>query len=140
MFSIDGCVESDRVDCGPPNIFDHDGITHNLYTLDGSALRALLLMDGQHVAQSVVHRASMADLQGLDPHLVNIDKTAMPALDAALVGSLQDGAFNGNSVDSKYDVTKQKDCPTCGTPDHPAHCLQRPKYQAECEAMAGVVF
>ena len=102
-------------------------LTICIYTLDGSALRALLLMDGQHVAQSVVHRASMADLQGLDPHLVNIDKTAMPALDAALVGSLQDGAFNGNSVDSKYDVTKQKDCPTCGTPDYPAHCLQRPK-------------
>jgi hypothetical protein len=32
----------------------------------------------------------MADLTGLDPHLVNLDKTTMTALDAALVGSLQD--------------------------------------------------
>ena len=92
----------------------------------------------QHVAQSVAHRASMADLQGLDPHVVNIDKTAMPALDAALVGSLHDTAFIGNSVHSKYDadVTKKTDCPTCGPPDHPAQWLQCPKYQAEREAIA----
>jgi hypothetical protein len=75
----------------PPNLVDHDGFEHHLLSLDCSTLRALLY-DGwlQHVANSVVHRASMADLTGLDPHLVNLDKTTMTALDAALVGSLQD--------------------------------------------------
>lgn len=122
----------------PPNIVDHDGCSYDLLQMDDNMLHGLLY-DGwlQHVACSVNHRASMADLTGLDPHLVNLDKTSLTALDAALVGSLQDGAFIGSAIHSKYDVTKQKHCTDCGVPDTPAHWLQCPKYQAEREAIEG---
>ena len=93
----------------PPLVIDHDGFAYNLFDLDAAALQ-MLLYDGwlQHVSSTVLHRASMADLSGLDPQLVNLDKSKMTALDAALVGSLQDGAFIGSAVHSKYDVTKVK--------------------------------
>eukprot|EP00435_Cladocopium_sp_Y103_P034796 s173_g9.t1 len=122
----------------PPFLMDHDGLSFDFMSLDSNLLRSLLY-DGwlQHVARSVNHRDSMMDLDGLDPHVAGADKSSLSALDAALVGSLQAGAFIGDSIHSKYDYTKSKDCQLCGVPDTPVHWLQCPKYSAERTAIEG---
>lgn len=114
-----------------PFVIDHDGFAFHLLDIDSDTLK-MLLHDGwlQYVASAVSHRATMSDLAGLDTDLVATHLTSMTALDCSLMGALQSGAFLGNDVHSKYDVTKQACCDLCHVPDCPEHWLVCPRFQA----------
>ena len=113
----------------PPYLIDHDGISHHLLHT-ATATWDELLFDAwlQHVCQQVRHRATMADLAGIDPHLaLGVGKEAT-ALDRALISSLQSGAFMSAAQHSKYDLTKESMCISCNVADSPLHWLQCPRY------------
>eukprot|EP00438_Fugacium_kawagutii_P027064 Skav214855 [mRNA] locus=scaffold16:296995:306518:- [translate_table: standard] len=123
-----------RVD--PPNLIDHDGFSYDLYSSAKKTLTAAL-HDGwaQHVAQAVNHRHTMQDLQGIDFSLAQLDKHKLTALENSLVASLQAGSFIGNEIHSKYDVTKDRLCHLCHTPDGPGHWLDCPRFQPQRDAI-----
>eukprot|EP00438_Fugacium_kawagutii_P005624 Skav235142 [mRNA] locus=scaffold1072:49794:54677:- [translate_table: standard] len=119
-----------------PFLVDQDGFRFNLIQVDCATL-LMVLEDGwlQHVARQVQHRTSMSDLVGIDPVAVRFDAKQMTALDRALLGSLQSGAFIGNNIHAKYDVTKNKLCATCQVVDDPEHWLTCPRFQAQRAAI-----
>ena len=120
----------------PPFFFDHDGCRHNLLDLDDSTLDELL-RDAwlQFVASKVQKRKTMSDLTGLDPHLVAQCLKGKSALDTALIGSLNGGAFIGDAAHSKYDLTKQPLCDVCGVAADVSHRPECPKFSCVRNAM-----
>lgn len=67
----------------------------------------------------------MADLDGIDPHLaLGVSKDAT-ALEGALISSLQGGAFMSATQHSKYDLTKDRTCPSCNVDDSPLPWLHK---------------
>eukprot|EP00435_Cladocopium_sp_Y103_P039530 s1405_g10.t1 len=115
----------------PPFFYDHDSLCHHLLHIDRGTLEELL-WDGwlQFVARQVQHRGTMRDLHGLDPQLVHSGKRTLNALDTALVGSLQSGAFISASSHCKFDKTKDGMCSRCLVEDTPAHWLVCPRFQS----------
>ena len=113
----------------PPWLRDHDGNLFDVLRLDHKGLLALL-RDGwlQYVAHSVTHRKSMADLRGLDPDLVMLDKHSLTALDFSRLLALQEGAFLSPWAQAKFDSTKKPVCTLCSTPDTQQHWLVCPRF------------
>eukprot|EP00438_Fugacium_kawagutii_P020571 Skav226934 [mRNA] locus=scaffold965:110011:119532:+ [translate_table: standard] len=115
----------------PPFFLDHDGCRHHLLLLDDVAMDELL-WDGwlQMLSRTVLHRATMHDLDGIDMHLVHADRSQMDALELSLLGSLQAGAFISSFNHSKFDATKSSACTLCGVANTQQHMLVCPKYES----------
>ena len=124
----------------PPHFLDHDGHSHHILHLDDAALFDLLV-DGwyQHIAATVIHRNTMANLCGLDTALLRSKVSKLNSLDTALVGALNAGAFMSQSSQSKFDLTKQKDCEHCNVPDTQLHWLECPKNEPVKGSISGWV-
>ena len=66
----------------PPYVVDHDGISHHILSTAATTWGELLYDAWlQFVCQQVRHRATMADLDGLDPHLARGVSKGATALD-----------------------------------------------------------
>ena len=106
----------------PPFLQTHDGVTHHLFDADARVLQ-LDLQDAWHqqVARRVCHRATMSDLEGIDPTLSRLDAPQQTAGDQGLISMLQSGAFLSASSHAKFDLTKSEECIHCGELDTVAH-------------------
>ena len=84
----------------PPMVIDHEGLCHNFVAMPGALLYRLLVHGWlQHVARCHTHRKQMADLQGLDPALLQADAKQLTALDAR--GMQRSGlgpSFSGTNI------------------------------------------
>ncbi|CAE7325636.1 unnamed protein product [Symbiodinium sp. CCMP2456] len=115
----------------PPVAWDHEGLQHDLVCAPAAMLRRRL----EHawlrfVAFSHRHRATMGDLDGLDPSLLHADAKGLSALDTARQAALRSGAFIFDNVQARFDVTKSGLCELCGVEDDAEHRVcQCPKFQ-----------
>ena len=78
----------------------------------------------------------MTDLKGLDVHLVYRHGPKLNALEAALLSSLQSGAFLGDAMHSKFDFTKTPRCSHCDADDTVLHWLVCPRYHNQRATIA----
>ena len=115
----------------PPYLVDHDGCQFHVLNTPVKVFHALLFDAWlQHLAHTVQHRKTMADLIGLDAALAPVCEMRLDALQASLVGALQSGAFLGDAIHSKYDKTKSALCNRCQVPDTVLHWLECPRFAA----------
>ena len=110
-----------------PLLYDHDGVMIAFLTIHPDELRTLL-HDAwlQFVSSRVAHRKTMHDLMGLDPGLLRESQRGRDALQLALLGSLNAGAFIDQAAHSRYDLTKDGLCRHCRTLDSQEHWLTCP--------------
>eukprot|EP00435_Cladocopium_sp_Y103_P057066 s239_g19.t1 len=115
----------------PPFLIDHDNCGFDLMQLDEKQL-LMLLYDGwlQLVARVVSSRKTMVDLEGLDPLLLRAVGANLTGLQAALLSSLQSGAFLDQAMQAHFDMSKTGICPLCGVPDSALHWLSCPRFEA----------
>ena len=115
----------------PPLVWDHEGLQHDLLRTPASLLRRRL----EHawlrfVACAHRHRATMHDLEGIDPSLLQADVAGLSALDAARLAAVRSGAFLFDHMQSRFDLTKTGICEHCGVEDDPEHRVCHcPKFQ-----------
>ena len=122
----------------PPFLCDHDGVHHDLFSLDSRLLDSLIYDAWlQHVACQVVHRKTMDDLEGLDHVLAPGASASLDALQMSLVSALQSGAFLGAASHCRYDFSQFGSCPHCGCDDTPAHWLSCPRYDSIRQSIPG---
>ena len=115
----------------PPMIVDHDGLEHSLLDTDPRGLD-FLLRDAwcQRVSERVRHRHLMKDLNGIDMILARSVTARCTAQDAAILAALQSGTFLSAHSQSKFDLTKNSMCSTCGVKNDHVHWLQCPKFHS----------
>ncbi|CAE7670476.1 unnamed protein product [Symbiodinium sp. CCMP2592] len=98
----------------PPLVMDHEGLQHDVLKAPALLLRRRL----EHawlrfVAFAHKHRATMHDLDGIDPSLLQADVGGLSALDTARYAAVRSGAFLFDHVQSRFDFTKTGDCDLC---------------------------
>ncbi|CAE7670713.1 unnamed protein product, partial [Symbiodinium sp. CCMP2456] len=109
----------------PPLVIDHEGLSHNLVAMPSALLYRLLVHAWlQYVARCHTHRKQMADLNGLDPALLQADAKQLTALDTARYASVRAGAFLFGHQHSHYDLTQTGCCESCGVPDTVEHRIR----------------
>ncbi|CAE7803672.1 DHX57 [Symbiodinium sp. CCMP2592] len=106
----------------PPLVMDHEGLQHDVLKAPALLLRRRL----EHawlrfVAFAHKHRATMHDLDGIDPSLLQADVGGLSALDTARYAAVRSGAFLFDHVQSRFDFTKTGDCDLCDVPDTAQH-------------------
>ena len=124
----------------PPMVQDHEGLQHDLVGAPARLIRRRL----EHawlgfVAHAHQHRATMHDLHGLDPSLLQADVSGLSSLDAARYAAIRSGAFLFDHQQSRFDLAKTGNCELCDVPDDAEHRVCHcPKYQAAREPHAWV--
>ena len=113
----------------PPLFSDHDGLIHNLFTLDSVALDSLLEEAWmQHVAEQVRHRSTLSDLAGIDKfQTLQFDDKLTP-LKLAQINCIREGSFISPWQQSRFDLTKHADCAVCNVPNTQLHWVECPKF------------
>ena len=106
----------------PPQVLDHEGLEHDVLRAPAVLLRRRLEHAWlKYVAVAHRHRATMHDLDGIDPGLLRADVNGLSALDTARYAAVRSGAFLFDHVQSKFDLCKTGDCDLCNVPDTAEH-------------------
>ena len=126
----------------PPYLTDHDGLQHNILTIDHHYLRSIL-EDAwrQRVALDASTRTDLQGLQGVNWPACRHLSAHHTALQSAQICALREGAFYLNTHKAKYDCFISATCARCLQPDTVDHrCLHCPGFStsraAHPEALA----
>ena len=112
----------------PPYFYDGDGCRHHLQHLDSSVLEILLKEAWlQFVSSRICHRATMK-VTSLDLFLWDRLFSGLDAFSQSTIAALASGAFVDNAKKSKFDTTKEANCPFCGHRDLQEHWPLCPGY------------
>ena len=107
-----------------PFFVDHDGCRFDFLQTDPREV-FMALEDAwlQHVARTVNHRQTMADLSGLNGALVRLCSKHYTPLEVATLRAIQSGSFLAPAAQAKFDLTKKSVCSFCGGKDSHEHWL-----------------
>ena len=112
----------------PPWFTDHDGIEHNLLSIDERILHLLLEEAWCQQIPLRCPRTSMKQLCGIDVPLMHWVSAGLTALDTSLVASLHAGAFISGASQAKFDFSKASVCQFCECKDTHEHWPGCPGY------------
>ncbi|CAJ1367098.1 unnamed protein product [Effrenium voratum] len=114
----------------PPYLTDHDGLQHNILTIDHHYLRSIL-EDAwrQRVALDASTRTDLQGLRGINWPACRHLGAHHTALQSAQICALREGAFYLNTHKAKYDCFISATCARCLQPDTVDHrCLHCPGF------------
>ena len=114
----------------PPYLTDHDGLQHNILTIDHHYLRSIL-EDAwrQRVALDASTRTDLQGLRGINWPACRHLGAHHTALQSAQIRALREGAFYLNTHKAKYDCFISATCARCLQPDTVDHrCLHCPGF------------